>query len=89
MTFTGTTTGWQLRSFFVEMRMGSGGDPLGQTGRVVRHLKRVCSHDTEDRFYLSGGNTIGSGSCDAGQGRLYFAAISETTRSQRSFPKLL
>ncbi len=39
--------------------------------------------------YFEGGKTIGSGACDAGQGRLCFAAISPMTRSHRSFPKLL
>ena len=46
-------------------------------------------HDADDGVYLSGGNTIGSGGWEAGQGRLCFAAISPMTRSQRSFPKLL
>lgn len=40
-------------------------------------------------IYFNGGNTIGSGACDAGQDLLYLAAISPITRSQRSFPKLL
>ena len=39
--------------------------------------------------YLSGGNTIGSGFCDAGHGLLYFAVISPITFSQRPFPNAL
>jgi hypothetical protein len=56
---------------------------------LLKPISIQYDHAADDGVYLSGGNTIGSGGCEAGQGRFCFAAISPMTRSQRSFPKLL
>src|SRR5262249_3855442 len=79
-----------------ERRVPGCSDCLSDRNPFTENLCRdECKYkrNGQNRFsrndHLSGGSTIGSGGCDSGHGRLYLVAISPTTRSQCSFPKLL